>query len=769
MRAGDDAFEVDPESGSVLLNGSLDRETADIHLIVVQATDEGLPPRSATATVSVHVIDVNDNGPIFTQVHYNVSVTENDDNKLVLTVAATDADIGTNGRVRYSLIGADNFTIGELTGDISSTFNFDRESVSYYNFTVLAVDGGDPPYTSSAEISVTVADVNDNRPVFLGTPYRQKVAEDTPLYTSVFTLTATDADSRENGTVSYDEKPAGICGDLFFVNSASGVMTPRQSLSSINQTEREHCVAIVTAYDHGRDQKHTTVEVVFNITDANRHDPVFANNMLSEHYSEAWNVTWRELFTVTATDADPGVNGEVSYRIVEDYGMFELRREEESVQVWANRSLDREERDFYSLTVKATDGAVVNPRTATAVLNIWVDDVNDNPPKFVRDNFTTEEIRLFSNTSVGAHVTRVSSTDEDVGTNAVPLYRIAAVLDMRLDSPTHLFTINSQTGDLSTSSGLPNMTEDYFVNVTLSVEDAMNPDLRPDNLTLRIVVPFISTNKHSPRFPQDIYPKDLTREDLLQASGPVHLITVSAEDGDTGPDGEVCYSILNRNDTLWNELLGSISMTGPRVSLYVNSSGTVFNRTDDYPHRLVIQAQDRGQPAKTGTTEILLSIQPPGTDAPTPGEVVQECSTTPIIAAGCVAVFSTMLAVVTLTLYTRNRLELKKAQMIAPEHVYEDIDLRNTRLHDMNLNEKTPLPPIERQQQSEKNPLPPIREAPRFRNQPPQPRLPPVTRRSGIPARPRARAPPRVQKMDYSTDSSYMFENDTSESDTEVE
>ncbi|XP_035680486.1 cadherin-11-like [Branchiostoma floridae] len=174
----------------------------------------------------------------------------------------------------------------------------------------------------------------------------------------------------------------------------------------------------------------------------------------------------------------------------------------ESGQVWANRSLDREERDFYNLTLEASDGAVVNPRTATAALDIWIDDVNDNPPRFVRDNFTAEEIILSQNTSVGTYVTQVTSTDEDVGTNAIPLYRIDSVLDMHLSSPTHLFTIDRYTGDVNTSSTFPNLTEDYYVNVTVSVEDAMNPDLRLDFLTLRIVVPFISTNRHSPRFPQ---------------------------------------------------------------------------------------------------------------------------------------------------------------------------------------------------------------------------------------------------------------------------
>ncbi|XP_035678855.1 protocadherin Fat 4-like [Branchiostoma floridae] len=263
---GDDTFTVDPETGAVRVNGTLDREAADRHLVVVQSTDKGDPPLSSTVTVLIHVGDVNDNSPIFTQGHYNISVPENNDDKQVLSAAAADSDIGTNGRVRYYLMAADNFTIGELTGEISATFTFDRESVSSYNFTVLAVDGGDPPRSSAAEVSITVTDVNDNSPAFLRTPYREMVPEDTSTGTSVFTVTATDADSGENGAVSYQENPGGICGDLFLVDSTTGVLRTRQSLLRISPTERENCVANVTAYDHGPDQKRTAVEARLRLT-----------------------------------------------------------------------------------------------------------------------------------------------------------------------------------------------------------------------------------------------------------------------------------------------------------------------------------------------------------------------------------------------------------------------------------------------------------------------------------------------------------------------
>ncbi|KAI8501937.1 hypothetical protein Bbelb_203490 [Branchiostoma belcheri] len=764
----DGRFAVDPGTGAVRVNGSLDREAADSHLIVLQATDGG--NLFSTATVSIRVGDVNDNVPIFARQYYNISVPENSDNKLVLSVVATDDDIGTNGQVRYSLIGADNFTIGERTGDIASTFTFDRESVSRYRFTVRAEDRGDPPHSSSAEVTVMVTDENDNLPVFLGTPYRKKVPEDTPLLDSVFTVTATDADSGENGDVEFGEQPGGVCGGLFFVNATTGVMTTRQPLFSINQTEREHCVAVVTAYDRGPDRKHTSVEVVFNITDSNRHDPVFVKSRLSDRFSEAWSVERRELFTVTATDADLGVNGEVDYSIVDDYGSVGVtppymvgksckvpfpraqrratlgiepgasgsesnaltvgpRRHgfftvDQSGKVWANRSLDREEQDFYNLTVEATDRAVINPRTATATLEVWIDDVNDNAPKFVRDNVTAEirllpvgldqtsppgaalvrQLKTTANTSVGTHVTRLFSTDADVGTNAVPLYRIQGVdvLDARLSTPDGLLTVNNQTGDVNTSSAL-NFTdakEDYVISVRVIVEDALNSGLQ-DDLAFRIVVPYISSNRHSPRFPQVSYTVNRTRENLMGGSEPfIHLITVSAEDSDSGTDGEVEYSILNSDDT-WFDLLGDLWIGEGRVFLEVNPNGTVLTGVDAYLHRLVIQAEDKGHPARTGTTDVLLHILPAATPSSPPTTAVPDCSPVyssgEVIAISCVAAVAIMLTFATSILYMRTRLELKKMKEYdKPDvHQYEVIPAPKSPA----TKPPVPLPPV---------PMPPV-------------------------------------------------------------
>lgn len=62
----DNAFVIEPAfSGIVKTNIVLDREIRDMYRLKVIATDEGVPQMTGTATIHVHIIDVNDNQPTF--------------------------------------------------------------------------------------------------------------------------------------------------------------------------------------------------------------------------------------------------------------------------------------------------------------------------------------------------------------------------------------------------------------------------------------------------------------------------------------------------------------------------------------------------------------------------------------------------------------------------------------------------------------------------------------------------------------------------------
>uniref|UniRef100_A0A8D0SLQ7 Protocadherin alpha subfamily C, 2 n=1 Tax=Sus scrofa TaxID=9823 RepID=A0A8D0SLQ7_PIG len=90
---------------SLVLDGTLDRESVASYELVVSARDGGSPSLWATASVSVEVGDVNDNAPVFAQPEYTVFVKENNAPGChIFTVSARDADAQENARVAYSLV-----------------------------------------------------------------------------------------------------------------------------------------------------------------------------------------------------------------------------------------------------------------------------------------------------------------------------------------------------------------------------------------------------------------------------------------------------------------------------------------------------------------------------------------------------------------------------------------------------------------------------------------------------------------------------------------
>ena len=96
---------IDPVSGLVTqAQVELDRELAADFNFTVRATDLGSPPLSSDVSVSLQLVDINDNSPTFNQTSYQAHVMENQPiGTQVLVVTATDEDVGTNAMLSYGL------------------------------------------------------------------------------------------------------------------------------------------------------------------------------------------------------------------------------------------------------------------------------------------------------------------------------------------------------------------------------------------------------------------------------------------------------------------------------------------------------------------------------------------------------------------------------------------------------------------------------------------------------------------------------------------
>lgn len=114
-----DLFGIFPNSGVVYLKDNLDRETRDRYDLMIAATDNGTPePLTATTHVIIRVLDANDNDPHFQNDHYEFMIEENlRRGTYVGTLIATDADIGMNAVIRFSLIPSNtSFQVNPITG-----------------------------------------------------------------------------------------------------------------------------------------------------------------------------------------------------------------------------------------------------------------------------------------------------------------------------------------------------------------------------------------------------------------------------------------------------------------------------------------------------------------------------------------------------------------------------------------------------------------------------------------------------------------------------
>ncbi|XP_060752587.1 protocadherin alpha-8-like [Tachysurus vachellii] len=255
---------------SLVLNGALDREENALYNVSITATDEGVPPLSSTAVLTVHIFDVNDIAPRFPESSVSVYVKENSPaGALIASVSAQDMDFGENAQITYSLLSNSNMplssavSINSVTGEIYSMQSFNFEEMKTFQFQVQATDSGVPPLSSNVTVNVFILDENDNSPVFLP-PYSDpgSVNSENIPYSAeagyfVAKVRAVDADSGYNALLSYHiTEPKGT--NLFRIGTSTGEIRTKRRMS--DNDLKAHPL-IITVSDNGEPSLSTTMSI----------------------------------------------------------------------------------------------------------------------------------------------------------------------------------------------------------------------------------------------------------------------------------------------------------------------------------------------------------------------------------------------------------------------------------------------------------------------------------------------------------------------------
>lgn len=163
-----DIFHIIPDTGQVRLMKAIDREVKSQYTVTVTASDRGTPTLTSTTTLTIKVLDINDNPPIFTSRVYRRTISEGVAiGTIIMAVEARDADIGVNGQVRYQILHGNElglFSIDIVNGAIKLAKPLNREANETIKLTVVARDQGKKQLSEQAEVVLVLTDVNDNAP-----------------------------------------------------------------------------------------------------------------------------------------------------------------------------------------------------------------------------------------------------------------------------------------------------------------------------------------------------------------------------------------------------------------------------------------------------------------------------------------------------------------------------------------------------------------------------------------------------------------------------
>ncbi|XP_029363357.1 cadherin EGF LAG seven-pass G-type receptor 3 [Echeneis naucrates] len=518
-------FSIDSVTGEIQVVAPLDFEAEREYTLRVRAQDNGRPPLSNnTGIVSVQVTDVNDNPPIFVSTPFQASVLESAPiGSSILHIQAIDTDSSDNARLEYRLTGTSSdtpFVINSATGWVTVRSILDRESVEHYFFGVEARDYGMPPLSATASVTITVMDVNDNRPEFLQKEYYARLNEDAVVGTSVVTVTAVDRDV--NSAVTY-QITGGNTRNRFAISTAGGAGLLSLALPLDYKQERRY-VLTVTASDR---TLHDTCQVHINITDANTHRPVFQ----SAHYSVSVNEDrppGSTVVVISATDDDVGENARITYFLEDNIPQFRIDPATGAITLQAE--LDYEDQMTYTLAITAKDNGIPQ-KSDTTYVEVNVNDVNDNAPQFLSPRYqgtVSEDAPPFTS------VLQISATDRDAHANGRVQYTFQNGEDGDGD-----FTIEPTSGIVRTVRRLDRESVPFYELTAYAVDRGVPPQRTP----VHIQVTVLDVNDNAPVFPADDF-EVLVKEN--SAVGSV-VAQITATDPDEGANAQIMYQIVEGN------------------------------------------------------------------------------------------------------------------------------------------------------------------------------------------------------------------------------
>lgn len=377
---GDGLFIVDNWTGAISLRSNLGTSQKPLHKLVISSKDRGDRRSENDAIVEIiketklEELEFDSYGGYEFQIVEDHSMENAQIGREVgrtqirsLATKITTTTTTPVHSIEYSIIYGDpkgNFKIDERTGIITTATKIDREVTIMYTLTVVARRGLAYGKTTA---NVSILDLNDNPPIFSRDRDDIHLPENTAVGQEIYLSRARDKDSGINSRVTYSitYNP----DDHFRINEATGVVYLNRPIRAEPGTNIH---IELTATDGGTPPLSSKNTLTITIADVNDHTPVFDHTSYETSLPESTAVNAR-FFALGASDADLNENGRISYVISEGnsdgkFGIFP------DGYLFVKSQLDREEHDYYSLTISCHDHGEPSRSSMVPVIIRYVTD-----------------------------------------------------------------------------------------------------------------------------------------------------------------------------------------------------------------------------------------------------------------------------------------------------------------------------------------------------------------------------------------------------------
>lgn len=523
-------FSIDID-GILHIIGDLDYERHKLHEVLVNASSGGTPSPDSTLLLTVLIVvePRNEYSPMFENddVMFTFNVSESATiGTTVGTIRATDADAGVDGDLIFSTVSPSTQGIISLqpsTGQLVLTQALDYEQATLYELTVTVSDS--PPDTlerlsSTAVVIINIVDVNEYDPIFSQEFYVVMVSEDETVGSEIITVGCADNDS--DSTVSYSIE-SGNDANNFSIDSTTGTVMLVSEVDYDPDSSLPYQL-LIQCKDSGSPSRSAQSTLIISVEGHNRN---LAPSLSVEDYTvslsedSSLGTTVVSLASVAA-DTNRGLAGPLQFSIDHNsncpQSIFLITPN--SGTVYLVGLVDHETSPWYVCDVSVSN----RESTTSATLNVFISvtDVNDEVPLCLQTLYT---LSIPEDSAVGSDLLTLSCSDAD-----------SDILEYSIIETSHTFQL-TQSGVLSL---LTQVDSDVLSthNVHINVSDGLYA------VQLSVFIYIEPSNEAVPTFNQTVYDCSLPEDTSIGST----ICTVTATDIDSGPDGDISYSITSGND-----------------------------------------------------------------------------------------------------------------------------------------------------------------------------------------------------------------------------